>query len=111
MLLRIIPFVITCLLLSAHFLRSGNLGFALISILMPLFLLIRRSWVLVAMQLWSYLAAGIWAYTIIELVQQRMILGRSWGTAVIILGSVSIFTILAGMSLNSRVVRQKFDCA
>ncbi|AFM26605.1 hypothetical protein [Desulfomonile tiedjei] len=108
MVLRLIPFVIASVLLSAHFLREGNIGLMLVSILVPLFLLIRRRWILIALQLWSYLAAIIWMNTMIDLVQQRMMAGRSWGTAVIILGSVSLFTIFAGALLNSRVLEEKF---
>jgi hypothetical protein len=106
--LRLIPFVIASFLLGAHFLRDGNIGLVFLSILVPLYLLIRKRWILIALQLWSYAAAAVWVNTIIEVVQQRLIAGRSWGTAVIILGSVAIFTAFAGGLLNSRVVKEKF---
>jgi hypothetical protein len=93
---------------------SGNLS-AIVAresqiktITLRLFLLIRKRWILIALQLWSYLAVAVWMKAIIELVQQRIIVGRSWGTAVIILGSVALFTFFAGVLLNSRVVKERF---
>lgn len=108
MILRVIPFVIACLLLGAHFLRDGNLGLVLVSILAPLFLLIRKRWILIVLQLWAYSGAAVWLYTLVSLIQERMLFGRPWGVAVIILGSVTLFTVAAGALLDSRAVREKY---
>jgi hypothetical protein len=108
MILRLIPFVIASLLLGAHFLRQGSLALVLVAILAPLFLLIRKRLVLTALQLWSYAAAAIWLHTTVILVHERTMLARPWGVAVIILGSVALFTIGAGALLNSRSVREKY---
>jgi hypothetical protein len=51
MILRLIAFFIASLLLAAHFLRDGSLGLVVVSLLVPLFLLIRKWWILIALQL------------------------------------------------------------
>jgi hypothetical protein len=106
--LRIIPFVIASFLLAAHFLRNGSLLFALVSILVPLLLLIRKWWILTALQVFCYAAAAVWVYTAVLIVQERMMYARPWGVAVLILGSVALFTIAAAALLNSRAVKDKY---
>ena len=106
---RIIPLLIASLLLAAHFLRDGNIiGLVVVTLLMPLLLLIKKRWSLIVLQVAACVAASVWLYTMIMLVQERMMFGRRWGIAVIILGSVALFTILSGVLLNSRSVRNKY---
>jgi hypothetical protein len=106
--LRLIPLVIASLLMAAHFLRGGNIGLVLASILVPLLLLIRKRWSLILVQLSAYAAAVIWVYGTIRLVQERMLLARPWSSAVIILSSVALFSVFAGLLLNSRKVKDRY---
>lgn len=105
---RLIPFVIACLLLGAHFLRDGNLYFVMVSVLAPLFLLIRKRWMLFVLQLGAYSGAAVWLYTLVSLIRERMMFGRPRGVAVIILGSVTLFTVAAGALLDSHAVKEKY---
>jgi len=108
MILRIVPLLISFLLLAAHFLRGGSLGLMVVTVLAPLLLLIRKRWSLILVQLSAYAAAAVWLYTTIHIVQERMMFGRSWGAPVIILGSVTLFTVFAGLLLNSPAVKDKY---
>jgi hypothetical protein len=108
MILRIIPLLFAALLLAAHFLRNGSPGLTAVAVLAPLLLLIRQRWSLIIVQLAAYVAAAVWLYTIIDLAQERMMFGRPWGVAAIILGSVTLFTIFAGLLLNSRAMKNKY---
>lgn len=96
------------MLLGAHFLRTGSLGLTLVSVLFPLLFLIRKRWSLIAVQLSDYGGAAVWFYTAFTIIQERMILGRSWGASAIILGSVATFSIFAGLLLNSLAVKEKY---
>lgn len=109
MILRLVPAVIAFLLLAAHFLRGGSLGLALACLLVPLLLLIRRRWSPIVVQVLAYVGATVWLYTLIALVQARLMLHRPWGAAVIILGAVTLFTIFAGWLLNSPAVQAKYS--
>jgi len=108
MILRIVPLLFAALLLAAHFLRNGSLVLTAVTVLVPLLLLIRQRWSLIIVQLGAYVAAAVWLYTIIYLAQERMMFGRPWGVAAIILGSVTLFTIFAGLLLNSRAMKNKY---
>jgi len=108
MVLRIVPLLIASFLLSAHFLRGGSIGLVVVTLLVPLLLLIKKRWSLLVVQLSAYAAAAVWLYTTLVLVQERMMFARSWSIAVIILGSVTLFTIFAGLLLNSRVMKNKY---
>lgn len=79
-----------------------------VSILVPLLLLIRKRWSLILVQLSAYAAAGVWLSTAIHLVQERMISARPWSGAAIILGSVALFSMFAGLLLNSRKVQERY---
>jgi hypothetical protein len=108
MILRISLFVIAALLLGAHFLRAGNLAMLALCVAAPLLFLWRRRWSLVLLQFLAYCAAGTWVAVAVQLVQMRQQMGQAWTAAVIILGSVGLFTVLAGLLLNSRAIRERY---
>jgi hypothetical protein len=80
----------------------------LLSVLIPLLLLIRKPWSLILVQLSAYAAAVVWVYTTIRLLQERMISARPWSGAVIILSSVALFSVFAGLLLNARKVKERY---
>ena len=43
------------------------------------------------------------------LVNQRISEGRDWSTSAVILGAVVLLTVLAGLLLNSRVIRHHYS--
>lgn len=101
MILRIIPSVIACILLGAHFLRAGNNALTLIIALFPLALLFKSRWAWLAVQLMDYFAAMVWTVTAFGIIQERVAMGRPWGVSAVILGIVAIFSIFAGILLRS----------
>jgi hypothetical protein len=108
MVLRLIPLALASILIAAHFLRGGHPEFALVSLLVPCLLLIRKMWSLVVVQLAAYGAAAIWLFTTTDVIRDRLIAARPWTKSAIILGSVTLFTMFAGMLLNSPRVKDKY---
>jgi len=108
MALRIGIFVVAALLLGAHFLRQGNVVQAALCVGAPLLFLHRKRWVLIVLQLLAYGAAASWVVLAVRLVQLRVLSGRSWTLAAIILGAVALFTLLAGLLLNSRAIKERY---
>lgn len=108
MIIRIIPLVIASLLLAAHFLRHGDIGFVVMCLVVPLLLLIKNRRSLIFVQFSAYAGAAVWVYTALQIVRERMMFGRPWGLAVIILGTVALFTVIAGLLLNSRAIKDKY---
>ncbi len=111
MALRIAPFIAAALLLAAHFLRLGNLLLVALCLAAPLLLLWRQRWVLLVLQLLAYAAAATWIVVAVRLVDARMASGQRWTMAAVILGVAALFTVLAGLLLNSRAVSKRYSPA
>ena len=108
MTLRIALFVVAALLLGAHFYRDGEYLLALLCPAAPLLFSHRKRWSLILLQVLAYGAAGTWLVTAIRLVEFRQQIGRPWTAAAIILGAVALFTLAAGLLLNSRSIAQRY---
>ena len=111
MTLRISIYAIAALLLGAHFLRAGNLVMVALCLAAPLLFLHRRRWSLMTLQMLAYCAAGAWIEVAMRLVQIRQQLGQPWTAAVVILGTVALFSATAGLLLNSRVILDRYPGA
>lgn len=106
--LRISLYVIAALLLGAHFLREANFAMVALCLATPLLFLWRKRWSLMLLQFLAYCAAGTWIAVAIELVRLRQQWGQPWAVAAIILGAVTLFTLLAGLLLNSRAIEERY---
>jgi hypothetical protein len=111
MTLRILWFIIAASLLGAHFYRAGNDVLLALCLLTPLLFLLRRPWSLLVLQAAAYGATLTWLMTALELVQYRQQLGRPWTAAVVILAVVALFTLMAGLLLNSASMRNGYSTA
>lgn len=105
---RIVLFTIAAALTAAHFFRAGNYGMVALSLATPLLFLYRKPGSLVLLQLAAYGATVNWLIAALLLVQMRQQIGRPWTAAALILGAVALLTLLAGLLLNSRVMRARY---
>lgn len=108
MALRIVLFMIAAALTAAHFLRASSYGLVALSLATPLLFLFKRRWSLMLLQLAAYGATLNWTLAIVLLVQMRQQIERPWATAALILGVVTLLTLLAGLLLNSRSLRERY---
>ena len=106
--LRILPLIISAVILAAHFLRSYSLVPMALCLIAPFLLFIKQRWVLVIFQGLSVFAAGIWLIALYGIIQDRNYQGRSWLASGIILGLVIIFTLFSGYCLSSTQVKYKY---
>jgi hypothetical protein len=109
MIIRLIPLIVAFLLLGAHFLRSGHMFLAGVTILTPLLLLIKKRWILLFVKWLSYSAAIVWIQTTFSLVQQRRMAGVPWVRMLLILSGVTVLTLYAGYLLNSDIVKRPYQ--
>lgn len=105
--LRLLPTVLSALLLAAHFLRSGNLFLALGCAAFPALLLVRRVWALHVTQACLAFAAVTWGWTAFQIAQRRIATGQPWGRMALILGAVSLLAVGAAVLLQARGTRQR----
>jgi hypothetical protein len=102
MILRVILIAISFLLLAAHFLRYWHPLLMILCMASPFLLLIKKRWVLIVLQTLAYLGALVWIRTALEIVRFRMLHGFPYTRVILILGTVTLFTILSGLLLNSK---------
>ena len=105
---RIGLFVIAALLLAAHFLRAGSLPLVVLCVATPLLFLYKRRWSLIVLQVAAYVGVATWLWAAVQLVQMREQSGQSWMLAVLILGTVALLTLLAGLLMNSNCMRERY---
>lgn len=108
MFLRVIPLILASLMLSAHFYRHLNYPLMIVSLLAPCLLFIKRRWSLLAVQFLAILGGGVWISTIVEIARMRIAMGEDWIRMAVILGAVALFTIFAGLLLNSSKVKEDY---
>lgn len=102
-LILILP-VFSSILLAAHFSRIQNDWLALISLLFPLILLIKRGWILKIYQV--YLLAGgiIWVERALYLRQLRLDNDQPWLRLIIILFGVVSLTMFSALILQKKKI-------
>ena len=98
--MRIVPLVLSALVLAAHFYRSGNLVLAGAVAASPLLLLVRKNWVVAAIQVALFVAAAEWVRTALAIASERAVLGQPSTRMFLILGSVAVLTALSAIPLN-----------
>jgi len=103
--LRLLPVLISFLLVAAHFLRSGQVIFVSLVLCMPLLLLLRQAWVPRVVQVVLLLAAAEWLRTLVSIAQLRMHTGEDWVRMAVILGAVALFTAASGLVFRHAALR------
>ncbi|MDZ7335441.1 MAG: 4Fe-4S binding protein [candidate division KSB1 bacterium] len=104
----LLPIILSCLLMAAHFSRANQHGLAISCLLLPLLLLVKRRWVARVIQVLLLLGALEWITTTLRIVQMRQAHGVPWMRLVIILGSVALFTALSALVFESRKLKQRY---
>ncbi|KAA0256588.1 MAG: hypothetical protein EDX89_00355 [Acidobacteria bacterium] len=98
--LRLVPVVLSCVVLGAHFLRSGHVGVAVLLAASPLVLLARRAPAVRAVQLLLLLGALEWVRTAAQIAGARRAVGAPWTRMALILGSVAAVALLGAALLQ-----------
>ena len=105
---RITLFILSVVLVGAHFFRSGSYALVGLCLILPLLLLYKSRWSLIVLQCAACAATLVWLGAALELVQMRQQMGRPWTTAALILGAVALYTLVSGLLLNSRSLRERY---
>lgn len=109
--IRLLPVIVSFLMIGAHFMRSGHVALAAISVLMPVLLLVRTRWIPPLFSVLLTLAACEWLRTLYFLAAMRVAWGQPWGRMALILGSVAAFTALSMLVFRTRKLKAFYDGA
>ena len=103
--LRLLPVILSFLLLGAHFYRAGLVAITGLCIVSLFLLLLRKNWVPRLFQLLLLLGAIEWLRSLYFLVAMRIAWGEPWTRLAVILGSVALLTALSGLVFRNRQLR------
>ena len=104
--MRVVPIVLSALLIAAHFSRAGNTGMVAVSLAFPALLLVRRPWAARGVQAGLLLAAIEWFWTLANLARQRIASGEPWLRLALILGTVALLTAASALVFRSEKLRR-----
>lgn len=94
--------IVSSILLAAHFSRVNQDGHALLALLFPLILLIKRRWALKILQIFLVAGSIIWIERVAYLRSMRIAEGRPWVRLAAVLGVVALLTFLSAFLLENR---------
>jgi len=103
--LRLLPVILSLLLLAAHFYRAGLVPLTVLCVVLPLLLFLRRSWVPLLFQVLLPLGALEWLRALYGFAAMRIAFGEPWLRLAIILGTVALFTGLSGLVFRNGKLR------
>ena len=107
--LLLVPVVVSLLMLGAHFLRAGNTVVVALAIVLMGLLAVRRRWSARLVQAALVLGAIEWIRTLLTLAAARSANGEPMLRMVLILGGVTLVTVLSALIFRSGRLRQWFD--
>lgn len=107
-LLRLLPVILSCLLLGAHFYRAGQVPLVALCLAAPLLLLLRKPWVPRLFQALLVLGALEWLRSLYVFAAMRIAFEQPWLRLAVILGAVALFTAFSGLVFRSRGLRSRY---
>ena len=93
----LIPTLLSCLVLAAHFFRNGQIYLMLAACAAPLLLAFSRPWSTRLVQILLIVGALEWVRTTLAIRADRIDEGRDWHRMAIILGCVAVFTLVSAV--------------
>ena len=105
---RLIPVILSCLILAAHFYRSGTIVLSILCVLVAFLPFYKATLIPRLMQLFLILGTLEWIRIIIIRISERMDLGEPWLRLLIILGFVALITLLSVFIFENNIIKQRY---
>jgi hypothetical protein len=109
--LRLLPVILSFLLLGAHFYRADNVLLTGLCLAVLFLLFLRETWVPRLFQVLLALGALEWLRALYGFAAMRIAFGEPWMRLAFILGAVALFTGLSGLIFRNRKLRARYDGA
>jgi len=106
---RLLPVILSFLLMSAHFFRVGQIYLAGACIVILILLLPKKTWVPRLFQVLLIAASLEWLRTLYMFVQVRIAFDEPWTRLAIILGTVALLTALSGLVFTGKALRARYQ--
>jgi hypothetical protein len=105
---KLLPVMVSSLVLVAHFMRDGSDIRMVMSLLIPFLLLAYERWAARVVQLFLVIGAVEWARTTAVLLAERVEEGRPFMRMLIILASVTVFTAASAFVFRLRSLKELY---
>ena len=105
---RLLPVILSFLLLGAHFLRAGLIPATVLCVAILFLLFLRKPWVPRLFQVLLVLGAIEWLRSLYMFAQMRIAWGEPWTRLAIILGTVALFTALSGLVFRNKKLAARY---
>ena len=106
--LRLLPVILSFLLLAAHFSRADIFPLIVACIAAPFLLFVRRPWVAKTFQVLLVIGALEWVRTLIAIARRRQLMGEPWTRMAIILGVVAAVTLASALVFRTRAMKDRY---
>ena len=103
--LRLLPVILSFLLLGAHFYRAGIVALTVLCVAILFLLALRKSWIPRLFQVLLLIGAVEWLRTLYFFAAMRIAWGEPWTRLAIILGTVALLTAVSALVFKSRKLR------
>lgn len=100
--LRLLPVLLSFLLLAAHFYRAGYPALTALSVGVLLLLFLKKPWVPRLFQILLILGSLEWLRALYFFAAMRIAWDQPWTRLALILGAVALFTALSGLVFRNR---------
>jgi hypothetical protein len=107
-LIRLLPVLISLLLMAAHFYRAGIMILVICIPASALLLLVRAQWAVRVVQGILVLGGIEWIRTLVTLVMQRQDMGMPWIRLAVILGVVALVTASSALVFRLKSLRERY---
>jgi hypothetical protein len=106
--LRLIPVVISFLLLAAHFYKAQQVILAGLCGAAPLLLFLRQAWIPRLFQVLLVMGSLEWLRALYFFSAERIAFERPWTRLAVILGTVALFTVFSGLVFRGKALRERY---
>lgn len=107
--IRLLPVILSFLLIAAHFFRAGQVYLAVSCLLILLLLIPKKTWVPRVFQVLLVVAALEWLRSLFMFVQMRIAFDAPWTRLAIILGTLALLTALSGLVFRGKALRGRYS--
>ena len=106
---RLLPPIISLLLLSAHFSKLNMMLLSFIFIGLPFLLFIKKKWSARIIYILLIIGSLEWIRTIFHYVNQRQSVGEPYFRLIIIIGVVAIFTAFSTLVFRNSKLKERYN--
>jgi len=106
--LKLLPVILSFLLLGAHFYRSGLVVMTVLSIAILFLLLIKKPWVPRLFQVLLLLGSLEWIRALYVFAAMRIAWDQPWTRLAVILIGVALFTALSSLVFTNRKLQEHY---